>query len=349
MVESNIVTASVSRKRTPAPPVGVVASLIGGFEIVNARLTLALLPLLLDLWLWLGPRLSVKPLTEDAVAWLETLERQPGSEALSPSIRAMQQALVRLGESFNVFTYLSTAPLGLPSLMSSLPATATPLGSPLWWPIGGPFLFLAVFGLLALMGLWGGALYFGAIAQQVRDTKLDPARLLRDVWGDWLRFVVLALMFAVIVACIGFPALLFAGVLAQINRFFGELVSLLAATLVLWALIFFSFMPHGIVFQRRGLLGALQDSPRLVWRNLPQTSGLYAAVMLMNYGLGLVWRLPGVETWWLAIGLGAHALTSTALLAATFVFYKDRYRFWVEARAAPRTLGDTRPNPRLRR
>ncbi|MCS7049959.1 MAG: hypothetical protein NZ483_11800, partial [Verrucomicrobiae bacterium] len=95
--------------------------------------------------------------------------------------------------------------------------------------------------------------------------------------------------------------------------------------------------------------GALWDSPQLVFHNLSQTIGLYAVIMLIGYGLGLLWRLPGVETWWLAIGLGAHALTSTALLAATFVFYKDRYRFWVEAQATRRKLGDTRPNPRLRR
>ncbi|MDW8327694.1 MAG: hypothetical protein RMK99_14115 [Anaerolineales bacterium] len=342
-------TASVSKKRTPGAPAGVVASLIGGFEAVNARLMLALLPLLLDLWLWLGPRLSVKPLLEDAVAQLEALEQQPGDEAMLSSVQAMQETLLQMGESFNVFTYLSMAPLGLPSLMSSLPATATPFGSPIWWPISNPFLLLAVFGLLVLMGLWAGALYFGAIAQQVRDAKLDPARLLRDVWADWLRFVVLALIFAMVVAVIGFPALLLAGMLAQFNRFLGQLVIWAAAALAFSTLIFFGFTPHGIVYQRRGLFGALWDSPQLVFHNLSQTIGLYAVIMLIGYGLGLLWRLPGVETWWLAIGLGAHALTSTALLAATFVFYKDRYRFWVEAQATRRKLGDTRPNPRLRR
>jgi len=112
---------------------------------------------------------------------------------------------------------------------------------------------------------------------------------------------------------------LVAGVLAQVNRFIGELVTLLAATFVLWVLIFFGFTPHGIVLQRRGLRGALWDSVRLVQRNLPQTAGLYAALMIISVGLGLVWRLPSAETWWMAIGLGAHALVATALLAATVV------------------------------
>jgi hypothetical protein len=233
--------------------------------------------------------------------------------------------------------------------MSGLPATATPLGPGVWWPIGNPFIFLALFGLLVLAGLWGGALYFGAIAQQVRDARLDLARLFREVWSNWLNFIVLTVLLVALAAAIGLPALLVASVLAQVNRFVGELVTLMAATFVLWILIFFGFTPHGIVLQRRGLRGSLWDSVRLVQRNLPQTAGLYAALMIISVGLGLVWRLPSAETWWMAIGLGAHALVATALLAATFVFYKDRYRFWVEKQTAPRTLGDTRPNPNVRR
>ncbi len=341
MVESTSVTASVSRKRAPAPPVGVVASIIGGFETVNARLTLVLLPLLLDLWLWLGPRLSVEPLAQAAAAWLGELVQQPDGEILSPSVEVMQQALLQLGESFNVFTYLSTAPLGLPSLMSSLPARATPLGPGLWWPIGDPLVFMALFGLLVLLGLWGGALYFGAVAQQVRDARLDLARLLREVWSDWLRFIVLMLLLITVGVVIGAPTLLIAGILAQVNRLIGDLVTLAAATLVLWMLIYFSFTPHGIVLQRRGLGGALWDSVHLVHRNLPQTAGLYAAIMLISVGLGWVWRLPSAATWWMAIGLGAHALVSTALLAATFVFYKDRYRYWIAAQTTPRLSGDS--------
>lgn len=326
-----------------------MAAIIGGFEAVNARLVLVLAPLLLDLWLWLGPRLTVKPLAENAVAWLGELVEQPGGESLQPSVAALQQTLTQLGDSFNIFAYLSTAPLGLPSLMSGLPATATPLGPGMWWAVDNPFVFLGLFGLLVLAGLWGGALYFGAVAQQVHDAKLDLPRLLRQVWGDWLRFVALTVALVVIAVAIGAPALLVAGVLTQVSPFVGELVTLVAATVVLWVLIFFGFTPHGIVLQRRGLRGALWDSVRLVQRNLPQTAGLYAALMIISVGLGLVWRLPSAETWWMAIGLGAHALVATALLAATFVFYKDRYRFWVESQAALRTLGDTRPNPKVRR
>ena len=45
----------------PTPPVGVIESFTVGFETVASRLVLLLLPLVLDLFLWVGPRLSYRP------------------------------------------------------------------------------------------------------------------------------------------------------------------------------------------------------------------------------------------------------------------------------------------------
>ena len=44
---------------TLPPPPGVVGSLRAGFDAVASNLTVALIPLALDLLLWLGPRLRV--------------------------------------------------------------------------------------------------------------------------------------------------------------------------------------------------------------------------------------------------------------------------------------------------
>src|SRR5215211_467087 len=44
---------------TLPPPPGVIGSLKAGFDVVAGHVFLILIPLLLDLFLWLGPRLSV--------------------------------------------------------------------------------------------------------------------------------------------------------------------------------------------------------------------------------------------------------------------------------------------------
>ena len=49
-------------------------------------------------------------------------------------------------------------------------------------------------------------------------------------------------------------------------------------------------------------------------------------------GAELLWNIPADSSWLLLLGLGGHAFISTALVAATFVFYQDRYRWWIEMR-----------------
>jgi hypothetical protein len=61
---------------------------------------------------------------------------------------------------------------------------------------------------------------------------------------------------------------------------------------------------------------------------------LYITVVVLNFGLGIVWNIPADDSWLLLLGLVGHALVSTALVAATFVFYQDRYRWWLEMRQA---------------
>ncbi|MBL8056785.1 MAG: hypothetical protein JNK29_08810 [Anaerolineales bacterium] len=329
--------ASVNRKRAPAPPLGVVASLTAGFEAVNARLVLILLPLVLDLFLWLGPRLSILPLVEQMVNLLQPpAAAGPDAAGMQQVFEAMRTSLLNLGVGFNLFAVLSTAPLGLPSLMAGRPTLATPLGAPAVWPIEnglGSFFF---FGVFSLAGLLLGALYFGGIAQQVRDARLAWGLLARQVWGDWARLTTLAVLALGLVFILGGPTLVMAVLLALIHPLLGNLASIIGATLILWALIFGAFALPGIVLQRRGLLGALWDSVRLVQSNLPQTAGLFVAVVLVNFGLSGVWNLPGGDSWFLLLGLGGHALVSTALVAAIFVFYQDRYRWWLETQQALR-------------
>ena len=65
--------------KTPAPPHGIITSLVTGFEAINARLELILLPLALDLWLWLGPHLSVSPLVPQIEAAMRSLMAAPAT------------------------------------------------------------------------------------------------------------------------------------------------------------------------------------------------------------------------------------------------------------------------------
>jgi hypothetical protein len=319
--------------KTPVPPQGVIASLVTGFEATNARLELILLPLALDLFLWLGPHLSISLLVPQVEAAMNNLVAAAGNDAATQrNFQLLRTALEDYGATFNVFSFLSTAPLGLPSLLAGRGPVLTPAGSPAVWTVNSVPLYLLLWGTFVLSGLLLGAFYFGGIAQQVRDKRLSWGILARQVWGDWARLTALAVLACGAILFLGLPVLLLTGLLSLISPILGGLVWVGGLMIILWALFYGGFALHGMLLQRRGLLPALWDSARLVQINLPHAAGLFVVVIVINLGLALVWNIPHDDSWLLLLGLGGHALISTALIAATFVFYQDRYRWWIEMR-----------------
>jgi hypothetical protein len=326
-----------TRKQAPTEPRGIVASITAGFEVVNRQFLLILLPLLLDLWLWLGIHLSIAPLTQRLAAFFNDLIRATPSSNTQEGAQLTGVLLEAAGERLNFFSSLSTAPLGLPSLLTGRPNLISPLGQLVAWPISNvivAFILLAVF---VIIGVWAGALYFGMVAQQVRDGKLDVAQLFIRVWPDWIRLLIVLGLALALVFIVGAPAMVIVSVISAFSPLAGYLVLVAVGTGLLWVLIFGGFAPHGIILQRRGLFGGLLDSLRLIQSNLPQTASLFATLMLINLGLNALWRLPADDSWLLLVGIGGHAIVSTATVAATFVYYQDRYRWWQETQKATAT------------
>ena len=321
--------------KMPAPPQGIISSLVTGFETINARLELILLPLALDLFLWLGPHLSVSRLVPQVESALQTLLSPALADPATQRNLDLIRSLVEdYGKTFNIFSILSTAPLGLPSMMAGRSPVATPAGNPIFWYVDNIPLYLLLVGAFCLGGLYLAALFFGGIAQQVRDKRLSWPLLLRQVWGDWARLTALGVLGLAVMLFLGAPILLITGIVSLFSPLLGGLIWVGGLTIILWVLFYAGFALHGMLLQRRGLLAALWDSARLVQFNLPYAAGLFVLVVLVNIGLALVWNIPRDDSWLLLLGVGGHALISTALVASTFVFYQDRYRWWVEMRQA---------------
>jgi hypothetical protein len=327
--------------KAPAPPQGIIAALVTGFETVNARLELILLPLALDLFLWLGPHLSVQRLLPPIQDTMRAMVGPAGADpATRRNLETLLAALDAYGATFNVFSILSTAPLGVPSLLAGRSPMAVPGGLPLVWSLESVALYLLLAATFVLVGLLLGALYFGGIAQQVRDRRVNWLQLLRQVWGDWARLTALGALALAALALLGLPVVLATGVATLFSPLVGGLVWLAGITVILWVLFYGGFALHAMLLTRRGLFAALWDSARLVQINLPHAAGLFVLVVLINVGLGLVWSIPRPNSWLMLLGVGGHALISTALVAATFVFYQDRYRWWMEMRQTLRARAE---------
>jgi hypothetical protein len=78
---------------------GTLACIVSGFEVVARNPELIALPLFLDLFLWLGPRLSVAPLLSGVKDFLAQLLLSEGGmlPGLGDSYAMMGQLLDELG------------------------------------------------------------------------------------------------------------------------------------------------------------------------------------------------------------------------------------------------------------
>jgi hypothetical protein len=60
------------------------------------------------------------------------------------------------------------------------------------------------------------------------------------------------------------------------------------------------------------------------------TSGLFVlSAFVLRRGLNYLWSVPPENSWMMVVGIAGHAFISTALLAASFVYYRD-INAWVQ-------------------
>ncbi|MBI3240949.1 MAG: hypothetical protein HYZ49_01480 [Chloroflexi bacterium] len=315
----------------PKPPVGIIESLTTGFEAVASHLSLLLLPIILDLFLWLGPHLSVNPIAQRSIDFLRSIEFTDPASLQGRQIWV--DILQELGRRTNIFTLLSTAPLGVPSLMTSQLPILLPGGQPVLWLVDNELFFLTLALAFSITGLLLGAIYFSTIGSLLQDgDRPTLIQTLRRVLINWARLAAFCVVVGFSMVFISLPVLVFIGILQIISPALAGLGISVWGALMLWLFLYLAFSMHGMVLKDRGVFGSILDSVRLVQWNIWPVMGLFAVIAVLNWGLGYVWSLPAPDSWLTLAGIGGHAFVSTGLVAATFVFYKDRYRWWTEMR-----------------
>jgi hypothetical protein len=100
-------------------------------------------------------------------------------------------------------------------------------------------------------------------------------------------------------------------------------VLFIGAILLIWLVMPIFFSSHGIFSQQMNALHAILASLRMVRFTLPNTGLFILIFLVINQGLGFLWNTPPLNSWWMLVGIIGHAFVSTALLAASFVYYRD--------------------------
>ncbi|MCP4425179.1 MAG: hypothetical protein GY803_11850 [Chloroflexi bacterium] len=301
---------------TPIP--GILATIAAGFDITAKQFWLTLIPVLLDSFLWLGPRLSFRLLVERAAAFLG---REAATTGLDMSI------LLELAPRTNLFTSLSVPLLGVPALMSGIAPEKTPLPTAVT-ELESVWLWLALFVLFSLVGLLLTAVYLAQTAYVVRRREGDrfyTAVFLKQIGWLWLQLAALGISFFVAATVVYMPLVIVGAVISILSQGLASIIILMGPVVLMWLLIYLSLTPHGLALHGRPLWRAMIESLQLIRFYMLPALSLLLLIFMIGQALDWALLLADDGSWLTWVSIWGHAFVSTSLLAATFIFYRDRH------------------------
>lgn len=339
----------------------IINSLSSGFDAITKRIWLISIPVLLDLCLWMGPRLSIYPLVERILSLIALPPNASPEELLALS--ETKVLLVQASQSFNAFSLFIIRKLGMPSLISpnlwletlgitlnisSLVTFQAPEASFSSRPlpvieVQSVSVFLGLTILLSLVGMLIGCSYLGLIAQEVRDNQVNVAYVLRRVWIWWARVALIALLIFAGLLMLGVPLLVLVALVSLLSRNLAQLIgNFIFISLIwigIWLYIYLFFFVNALILNDTGILWALWNSFNVVRRNFWATIGLMLLIGLIGSGFSIIWRMLSTSSWGTLLAIIGNAYIGGGLAATSLTFYRDRYAAWQEELAGPSSVG----------
>jgi hypothetical protein len=313
--------------QTLPPPPGVVGSLKSGFDIVASNLLAILLPLGLDVFLWLGPRLHIDRLFKPVIDEIPQYASNSGLSAADVlAVQETYKTIVIRIEQYNLLSVIRTFPVGIFSLMSGKMPSDTPFGTPTIFHVGSlPTLILWV-GLLTVFGWLAGSLFFRWVASVVTDPA-QPGEV--NFASSILQTILLSIIWITLLFIIGIPAMSVLTLIVASSPLLAQGILLITGLLSMWFVVPVFFTPHGIFLQRQNAFVSIYSSFRMARFTLPTSSLFVISVILISFGLNYLWNIPASDSWMTLVGIVGHAFITTSLLAASYIYYRDMHT-WLQ-------------------
>lgn len=321
-------------------PLGVIDVVSAGLGVVWRRPWTLLVPVLLDMLIWVLPRLS---LTQLFRPYAEEMLKAAAITSDPQAAEETRQALQQMVESFNLLGFVATALNALTRVPSLLAVDAAGVTSPInaWAyavPLQSILLMIVLFIPLFLLGLLAVAWYLEWIAQGTRPLeKLARVAIFFRVSRLWLRLILFSLLLVAFLFAAGMVLLVLQLLFnsAEIAAF----ATLLVTVGLFWIFIYFFFVPSAAAVSDIGIREALKRSTLLFRVFFWSTLALVALSVFLDRGLAIVWDGFTVSSLGIVIGIVANAFIGTALIAASMVYYQDRMLVLERIRAKhPRTV-----------
>jgi hypothetical protein len=310
-----------------AATLSIIDTLTTGFNTVTKKPWLAVVPAVLDLFLWLGPKLSAAPVINQMVAtFRQAMQAVASTGTQDANLTNMFETLVTelqttVGHT-NLFALLAWGQLGMPSIAGGRPISpevdrVIELSS-YGQMLGGELLVLAV-------GLLMACFFLGLLGQEVRTADPDLAGVLHRLPMYWLRMTILFVPFGIMLI-----------ILLSVSFILG-VFAFFIWVIILWAMFYLFFVPQAITLLDAKPLAALWSSFAVVRSSFWSTLGLVLLVNVISLGLGLVLRALLASPVGTVVAILVNAYVGTGLTAATFVFFRERITAWHAAQQQMRS------------
>jgi hypothetical protein len=224
-------------------------------------------------------------------------------------------------QRFNLVSLISklqTFPIGISSLLARNMPVDSPMGQNIV-QVTSPLAVLGYMFLLTVLGWFIGGLYFRWVSGTVLGQKGAEVGLLRAI----IQTFTLSVLWFMVMVVVSIPVMLVLTVLMLINPLLASGALFIMVMLSFWVIVPLFFVPHGIFVRRQNAFHSIFTSFRMTRFTLP-TSGMFVfSSFILSTGLNYLWSVPKSNSWMTLVGISGHAFITTALLAASFVYYRD--------------------------
>jgi hypothetical protein len=311
-------------KQTESKALGIIESLTAGFDAVTRAPQVLVVPILLDTFLWLGPRLSAYPLIKSLLALIKSLPSSP-DELMRLQMARTQAMLEQVGQQFNLFAWLSPLLVGTPSLMASLLSDKQPwTQASTVWEVDSLLVYITLFGLFSLAGSGLNAVYWSQIAHVALPQPPGGREWLARAFHIWRGLLQLVLALTALSIIGGVPLMTMAVVAALFNPGLGQLIVGFGMVLMMWIVFYLAFVIHGLALRQASFVQSLRWSIIIMRSHFLPATALLILSALIYWGLGVVWEIPDGDTWLRGGAIIGNAFVASGVLCATAFFYLGR-------------------------
>ena len=309
----------IPTKTSQIDPPRLIPSMVQGFNLVAQKLYLIIPPILLDLFLWFGPRLSFEKVLNSG--WEKMISGWKSFSGMQDVLELATEMWSNFAR-MNFFSLLRAVPVGLTSLLWWKSEVLTPLDiSPISLPFSSSQWYVVLGVALFITGIFFGALFFHWICCAT-VTEISKPKV-RSIFWIINQSIFLTFILFILLILISIPVSIFSNIILTAASAIAEIGIFIMGFILLWALLPLVFSAHGIFIEKLNAWQSLRLSTQLV-RTRSSGAGLFVTVsILLNMGLNLIWNIPSTNTWWLLVGIVGHAFIYTALVASSFYYFRS--------------------------